>query len=228
MLDAAGSSTDTLMALSSQHNIRDGYVISRMIYETLVNCCFILAEGDVIAERAWRHARQKSLRDLDRTIEIAGKEAMKVKWSGADIALAAPENKQLLAEFTSKAGREITAWTPESVKERLEAVYTRFGDERTKGMLFGLLLYRHASEIAHGTLYGSLFILGATDPHGPPKSIETLRDYRVDHTRMLLMLTAFAIESSIAVIAGAVGAPDLADQARSVQRTFSERRRPDA
>jgi hypothetical protein len=228
MLDAAASSTDTLISLASEHNIRDGYVLSRAVYETLVNCCFILAGGDAVAERAWRHARQKALRDLDRTIEIAGKEAMTVRWSGADVALAVPENQKLLAEFTSKSGREITAWTPENVKERLETVYTRFGEESVKGMLFGLLLYRHASEIAHGTLYGSLFILGGTDPHGPPKSIEGLRDFRIDHTRMLLMLTAFALESAIVVIAGELGLTSLAAQAREAQQTFSQRRRPDA
>ena len=227
ILDAAVGSTDTLIALAAEHNIRDGYVICRVIYETLVNCCFIVALGDSAAELAWRHARQKALRDLDRTLEIAGKEAMKVRWSGADAALARPENQELLAEFTSKGGREITSWTPESVKERLELIYKRFGEDPTRGMLFGLVLYRHASEIAHGTLYGALFVLGATDPKGPPKSIEDLRDYRIDHSRMLLMLTAFAIESTVLVFAEELDLPKIAEEAREAQRKFSERRRPD-
>lgn len=227
MLDAACGSTATLISLAEPHNIRDGYVIARVVYETLVNCCFIVSKGDDAAERAWRHARQKALRDLDRTIAIAGREAMKVRWSGVEQALAEPRNQELLAEFTSRSGREITAWTPENVKERLEAVYERFGEQRTKGMLFGLLLYRHASEIAHGTLYGALFILGATDPKGAPKSIQALHDYRTDHSRMLLMLTGFGIESSIQVLAPEVQAERIAVEAKKAQRLFSDRRRPD-
>jgi hypothetical protein len=47
--------------------------------------------------------------------------------AGADEALNDPENQQLLQEFTSRSGREITAWTEENVPARLKVIHDKFG-----------------------------------------------------------------------------------------------------
>lgn len=228
LLDAVADSTLTLEDLCASLKLRDAYIIARAIYETAVNACFIVTGGEEVAERAWAHARQKALRDLDRTIEMAGRPTLRVRWSGVDDIMAKPTNQAAVAEFTSRAGREITSWTPENVRERLEAVYVRHGEKKVTGLLFGLLFYRHASELAHGTLYGALFALGGTDPQGFPRSVAQLQEHRADHCRMLLMLTAFSIASLVSVLAPAVARPELAERATERQLAFSQRPRPDA
>lgn len=227
LLDALRSSTDTLRALCAQHNLRDSYVIARVVYETAINACFIGVGGNEVSARAWRHARQKALRDLDRTIDLAGRQVIKVRWSGADVVLADEQNQSLLNEFTGRSGRELPSWTPESVRERLERIHAHAGGDATTGFAFGLLLYRHASEIAHGTLYGALFSLGAAEPTGLPKSIEALRNHRIEHCRMLLMLIGFSLASLLQVLGPLVDRSDLSKRATEAQATFSQRKRPE-
>lgn len=175
MLGAIKESTGTLAELVRLRRMRDCYVIARVVYETSVNACFLLAAGDDMAARARRHVKQKSLRDLDRTFHIAD-EKMSLKCSLADEVLNDPENQQLLQEFTSKSGREITAWTEENVPERLKVIHDKFG-KLARGFYWALLLYRHASEIAHGSLFGVLFSWGGTVPPGP-RTIEDILEFR--------------------------------------------------
>jgi hypothetical protein len=158
MLDAIEESTGTLLDLVCLRRMRDCYVIARVVYETSVKACFILAAGDEVAERARRHLKQRSLRDLDRSFYIAD-EKMSLKWSGANEVLGDPENQQILREFTSRTGREITTWTDQDVPERLKVIYEKYG-KASRNLYWALLLYRHASEIAHGSLFGVLFSWG--------------------------------------------------------------------
>jgi hypothetical protein len=53
----------------------------------------------------------------------------------------------------------VPSWTPENVRQRTDVVYARHG-ERAVGLLTGLWFYGDASEIIHGTLYGSLWAFG--------------------------------------------------------------------
>ena len=66
MLQALGSSSNTVLQLSFESGLhtRDCYSIARSIVETATNICYIIAEGSNAAERAIRHARQKSYSDL--------------------------------------------------------------------------------------------------------------------------------------------------------------------
>jgi hypothetical protein len=202
-------------------------VIARAIYETALNACFILTNPASLSERARRHASQKALRDLERSIELAGQQVIRLKWSGAHGTLADPSNQQLLQEFTTKSGREITSWTPENVQQRLESVFAKFGRDDSLGLAYGLLLYRHASEIAHGTFFGALFAWGATDAKGPPKSVAEIQAFRVDQARLILMLTGFSLESLVRITAGALLLPDVMRAAREASAAFSQRPRPD-
>lgn len=219
MLDAIEESTGTLLDLVRLRRMRDCYVIARVIYETSVNACFILAAGDEMAERAWRHLKQKSLRDLDRTFYIAD-EKMSLKFSGADEVLNDPENQQLLHEFTSRTGREITAWTDENVPERLKLIHEKYG-KASRNLYWALLLYRHASEIAHGSLFGVLFPWGATEPPGP-RTVEDIRKFRESNLRHVMMLTASALNSLIKIVALELGHHDLAESSNAIDKAYRE------
>ena len=200
--------------------LRDAYVIARVIYETSVNACFLLTEPEKLSERASTHAKQKALRNLVRAIELAGTSIFEFKAQGAEELLGNPTHQDWLKEFTSKSGREITAWTPENVQQRLEAVYVKFGHEQTRGLAFGLLMYRNASEIAHGTLFGTLFSWGAMEPSRPLKSPSDLASFRRSELRHLLKLVSFSLESVVQIIGALVNVPDIAACATAARKDY--------
>jgi len=219
-LDSVAESTASLELLAREQALRDAYVIARVIYETALNACFVLTEPARLSERADRHAKQKALRSLVRRIEIAGQPLFEYKHSAADQLMMAPQPKQWLEEFTSGAGREITSWTPETVQQRLEAVYRLFGPDATKGLAFGLLLYRHASEIAHGTLYGTLFSWGALDIGRPLAAASDIGAFRRTELRHVLKLVSFTLESLIRIVSVAIDKPFLATSAEAALRSY--------
>lgn len=213
-LDSIRMSSKSFAMLVRADALRDSYVIGRMIYETAINAAFVATDPEALFARATRHANQKSLRDLVRTIEIAGTALFKFEHSAANQLMNEPAHKQWLDEFTSRSGREITSWTPENVQQRLEAVYARFGEDAVKGLAFGLLMYRHASEIAHGTLYGTLFSWGATEIGRSLRSPADLALFRRLELRHLLKLVCFSLESLVRVLAIATARQDLGAAAK--------------
>jgi hypothetical protein len=220
LLDAIQESTQTLLDLSRDgRKVRDSYVIARVVYETCVNACFISAGGEAIAERAWRHARQKSLRDLERHIKIADKE-MRITHSNASFAFADPANQHLLKEFTSRSGKEIRKWTPENIQKRLESIFARFGSDKADGFFWGILLYRHSSDIAHGTLFGALFCYGATDPKGHPKSIAELQAFRREQFLLILMLVGSTLCSTIRILGSELNQDLLVEKSNQINKAF--------
>lgn len=108
-------------------------------------------------------------RDLDRELKLNN-------WKFAHRASSKPDadiNPQLKAaidEFTWPKGEEITQWTQESVIQQLEKIGSKYGDSvAAKLGLAMMMVYRHASEVAHGTLFGALWTAGITT--GRPSSI---------------------------------------------------------
>src|SRR5690606_37509589 len=136
------------------------------------------------------------------------------------------ESQELLREFTSRSGREITAWTPENVHQRLEVIQRHFGEDTVRELAFGLLLYRHASEIAHGTLYGALFSWGAMEPGGPPRSTDETRSFRVEESGLALLLTGHIFVSVDRILGQKLGDATLSMRATEALSAYSARPRP--
>ena len=64
LLYSINNSCELIAILAVNGKARDCFVLARTIYETAVNFCFICAKGKEAAEKARRHALQKSFRDL--------------------------------------------------------------------------------------------------------------------------------------------------------------------
>lgn len=228
LLDSIAESVESLRILANQLKLRDSYVIARVIYETSVNACFLLTDPKALSARASTHAKQKALRNLIRAIELAGDRIFEFKAQGTEELLSDPKHQEWLKEFTSKSGREITSWTPENVQQRLEAAYLKFGDEDMRGLAFGLLLYRHASEIAHGTLFGTLFSWGAMELGSPLRSLNDIGKFRRRELRHLLKLVSFSLESLIRVVASVLGTREVSICARKARTDYYDQREQNA
>lgn len=194
MIHVSGVSAHSILKLTEEIELqaRDGYPIARSIIEGIINIGFIMAEGHTAAELADRHAQQKAFRDLKRTSSIAG-HSITVGWTGK----LSPEDEAhltaLAAEFSTKAGRERRDWTDKSLERRLEVIDGRFG-HRVMTMLHSsiFMVYRHASEIVHGTYFGALFFWGVTRPGSRPTTTDELRMIMGHHQLTVLLGVAFA------------------------------------
>lgn len=165
LFQALGSSSNTVLLLSESPGLqtRDCLSIARSIIETAINICFIIAEGPEVADKALRHARQKSSRDMNRRSRI-GDSLIQLKYlAKPDINL--DENiQQEIQEYTSRSGRE-KGWIDISIDKRIEKIGQKYGYWVLTNLhmaRFGI--YRHSSEILHGTLFGVMYFYGMTSP----------------------------------------------------------------
>jgi hypothetical protein len=177
MIHMVGISAHSVLKLTEEISLqaRDAYPIARTIIEMIINIGFIMAEGEATALLADRHAQQKAFRDLKRTSSISGF-TFTVGWTGK---VASEDEKRLAAmtaEFTTKAGREKRTWTDKSVEARTGIIAKCFGHAiLTTLHTATFTIYRHASEILHGTYFSALFLWGLTTPGTSPKTSDELR-----------------------------------------------------
>lgn len=223
LLYSINDTNKSLLWLTHEGKLRDVYILSRTVFETIVNGCFILARGNEAAERAYQHAMQKAYRDLDRRLEF-NEAAIHISYGSKPDLSRHPELEESVAEFTTKRGRELTSWTPETVKERIEVIGETYGNKAVTALQFGLLaIYRHASDIAHGTLFGALFAIGMTQPSRPPQSPEALALHQRSNLCMLLTMLGGAIDSLLHVLGRELGETGFVEEsARAVAKLREE------
>jgi uncharacterized protein DUF5677 len=200
LLVGVHESIGSIGLLASNNRARDAFVTGRTIYLTIVNACFIAAQGTESAERAFRHAQQKAYRDLNRNVSF-GDKTFSLKFNQQIDLNSHPKLKAAIDEYTGRKGREIRLWTPEGLKEQLEEIDKKYGDHLSR--FFGLAqlaIYRHASEIAHGTIFGVLWSMGAATPKPSPASITELRQHKQADMNMLMFLLNPCVSNLVQII----------------------------
>jgi hypothetical protein len=162
---------------------------------------FIFAEGEPMATRAHRHAVQKGIRDLDRELTACSLR-LTLKWAGADAAKSAPEFGSLLQEFTTRSGKEQKQWTSETVEQQIAVISRKYGERLAGFTLFAkMIIYRHASEIAHGTLFGELWHLGFTPPGPYPQTRDDLNLGPRGRASLMMVGLSFCVYSTVSIFA---------------------------
>ncbi len=197
MLQAIGASSNTLVQLSDSPGLqtRDCYSIARSIIELAINICYLTAEGPAAAERALRHACQKSFQDLERESKI-GENTIRLVCGGRPDPDTVPGLKEDLAEFTSRAGRE-KGWVDESVDGRISVAGARFGNPLVTKLHFArFMVYRHSSEILHGTLFSAMYFFGLTMPRRQYTQ-QDAEEYIGQQHMMLLMAAGLALDAVV-------------------------------
>ena len=231
MLQALGSSSNTLLRLSDKPGLqsRDCFSICRSIVELAVNVCYICAEGDAAAQRAERHAQQKAVRDLDRESSVGG-QTIRLRHLATQSFDVPAELTKSMDEFTSRAGRE-KGWTDLSVDARCERVGEILGAKVLTPLHWArFAVYRHSSEILHGTFFSAIFFMGLTDPKGAPASLDQWIERIAGQHLMVLMSAVLALVAVAKGVGVMVDAPELVTQAeRHIQELstapfFSERK----
>lgn len=195
LLQAAGSSSNTLSKLSDSSGMhtRDCYSIARSIIEVSSNICFIIAEGPEAADRALRHSQQKSHRDLKRE-SLVGDSKITLFFNGIED-LEDENIKNNLDEFTTKSNREKN-WVDATIDQRIEVAGRLGGKVLSYLHMARFIVYRHSSEILHGSFFGAMYFFGAT---APPRR-NSLDDFKQNFSEHHIMIMQASILSLAAVI----------------------------
>ncbi|MBF0268633.1 MAG: hypothetical protein HQL44_08570 [Alphaproteobacteria bacterium] len=208
LLQAIGVSVHSLVKLTAtlDMGIRDCFGIARSISEGCLNIAYILAEGEDAANKAIRHAFQKNYRDLKREGEFGGFRFLVGVAGEIPSPASVPGLEDSLKEFSDKKGRG-KGWTEKSVEDRLSSVRNRFG---RKGIgLFGAVLsiYRHSSEILHGSFSGVSYFWTGGD--SLPKNREEVDALFLSHFISVFGAAFSAISDVLDVIAAEYNLPEL-------------------
>jgi len=207
---------ESLLLLFSNKKYRDMYVCARTFLETLINLLYITTQGPECAEKAKMHALQKTYRDLERICAI-GDSNMIIKCSLKDSMKITDDLKRALDEFTDKKGKEKRQWTDDNILIRLKCIATKCGQKRIAAFQLAFLwIYRHSSEISHGTLFGSLFFLCRTEPSKVMSAKEICLENK---KRCLLIFKLFCscIKSAILILNDYYALGGLADTSNKIQ-----------
>src|SRR5438105_1982251 len=92
---AVVETSESFLFLAQKGHVRDCFILSRTIYETISNICFICIKGDELANLAWRHAKQKIYRSTKQELDINGR-ILTTQWHGHIDIENDPELKQAL------------------------------------------------------------------------------------------------------------------------------------
>jgi hypothetical protein len=200
LLLAITDSGHSLELLASKGQFRDGFVTSRTIFETAVNVCFILVGAEPVAERAQKHALQKWWRDLEKHMRLVRTEAQRDLSASPPLRPSA-DMQEALDQFTGNRGREITSWTPENVSQRLDFIAERLGGESVASLRTALVaIYRHSSEIAHGTLYGAFLTAGQTKLKNQPQTPAEFEQFYREYFCMLFLVLIGVLRELLTIL----------------------------
>ncbi len=194
MLSGILISCNTILKLSKEPDVqtKDCYIIARSVVEALVNLSYIIAEGEEVADKALRHFQQKAYRDMDRTSQIADS-IISIKCQGMPNIEDMPDMEEMIEEFTSRSGRE-KGWTDLSIDQRIEKIGGILEDKQVTLLHAArFMIYRHASEIIHGTLFGTAYFLGLADPKGVQKTVEDGKIFVLNHLKPIFLCIQIAI-----------------------------------
>lgn len=219
----AGSSCQTVTKFRQPgYETRDCFIIARSIVESMINCCFILAEGPKAASKAIRHARQKAFRDLSRDSKIA---TSRIKLSSLNV----PQAEEILGleedlkEFSHRSGLENRNWTTKSVDERIRIAGEKFGSEVLTNLhIARFSIYRHSSEIIHGSFFGSAFWAGFLSPNSTPKSDEDFSKIVGEWHWLLLFGTILSVHAFLVAFDSKYGLERVSEQANVLLESVKE------
>jgi hypothetical protein len=223
MTQGMGVSAHSILKLTQTIDmaVRDCLGISRSIVETAINVAYIIAGGPEVARLAQRHAMQKSFRDLNRSGDF-GPIVFKISRSEP---LPDPQTipglREALDEFSDAKGREVRDWTTDNIDRRLQIIEAKFGGAALNFAAPLALVYRHSSEILHGTYFGVVYFWTAGGQR-PSSRADAEWTFFASHLVAAVSAALFAIRGVIEVIGRQYDIPQLQQENAEILRLFNE------
>jgi hypothetical protein len=216
-------SCKSILILTQNHQVRDCFLTARTIYELTLNIGYIANGGKETLEKAKRHLQQKSYRDLERKLTIESMN-MTVKSLGVENLKIGQELQDALDEYTTKKGLEVRSWTGDNVFHKIEVISKKYGQKIKDILNIGLFnIYRHSSEIAHGTLFGLFYIIGATDLKDRPRDTNELLKFHRQHLTLIILTICMLIEANLTFMNDFADLKEEISQAEKITLEFAQK-----
>lgn len=223
LMHMVGISGHSLLRLTEEVGLgaKDGYPVARGIIEGAVNVAYLMASDPEVARKAQRHAEVRAYRDLNREAEMGGLQ-IRAGYAGQLPAADLQRLETMASEFTTAKGRE-KDWTDLSLRQRLDATTTAFPGTALMSLTVSAFnIYRHASEVLHGSYYGALLVWGLTVPQAKPIDRDSFRLNFLDHQFSALSSAIFAIAGMVECFSIYADIPNLKAQVDLALRRLSE------
>ncbi|MBK9745978.1 MAG: hypothetical protein IPO91_04290 [Chloroflexi bacterium] len=223
LLQAVGASTNTIVKLSDSVGMhtRDCYPIARSVVETAVNVCYIMAQGEEMAERAMRHTRQMAYRDMERESRI-GDSIIKIMSSQRPDPLVEKGLEVELNEFTTKRGGEKN-WIDDNIDTRIRVVGEKLGSDVLLHLHFArFAVYRHSSEILHGTVFGAMYFLGLVPSSSGKQGVSGAQESIASQHMSILLATLMALYAVVEAFHSSYGFSSAFERAKTVIDSLQE------
>lgn len=223
LLFSVYDSCKTILILTPHYKVRDSFLTARTIYELTLNIGYIGAGGQEALNKAKKHLQQKSYRDLQRQLNIESIN-ISVKTLGIENLTISKELQNALGEFTTKKGFEVRSWTGENVFSKIVIISKKYGPKIKDILNIGLFnIYRHASEIAHGTLFGLFYIIGATEFKKRPQDTHELLILHRQHLTLIILTICLLIEANLTFMNDFTDLSDEIKQSEKITLDFSNK-----
>ena len=198
----------SIAILYKKNCLKDCFVLSRHYIETIINIGFICATKETSIKKSYSYSIQRSFRDKNRDLKINSK-LHKIIYGNEEFLKKLGQNeiiKQSLEEYTTSHGKEITKWTKETIKEKIEIIDKIYGDYVSDLLTFAFFsIYKDSSEIIHGSYYGFLLFSGLVDQS--PTSFKTTDEFikhitknEIDSMKLFFLLLSISIVSIIIIL----------------------------
>jgi len=153
----------SMLMLSGVSKLRDCLILARPILEHTLNIGYFGAKGENAVNGALQHSHQKAYRDLKREISIKDFK-LAIGLDNLENFPISDNLREAIEEFSNEKGFEIRAWTGDNTRKKIELISDKYGKEIGMILTINLFyIYRHSSEIIHGTLFGSIYSRGMTN-----------------------------------------------------------------
>ena len=199
-LGAIVSTAISISRLASEDLLNECTMLSRGFFERTVNFCYLLVCNKTDFEEDRLPTLQKSYRSLQREFSGVDK-TMSVSFTGKKDPSSNSVLKKALNKFTSKSGKEIKRFPNLDIPKRLKMIEENSSVNIGFFLHYQSLFYQDASEALHGSFYGSIFHIGATQPSFDRESVDQANIHLQKNLSLLLLDVGTLIDELIKLIA---------------------------
>jgi hypothetical protein len=197
-------SCQSILILSENKKLRDSLALSRMVLDLALNLGYFSVHGKQAIDKALKHAHQKSYRDLHRNLELDDIKIF-IGLNNLDKVEMPSKLEKAIEEYTTTKGNEERSWTgdkKDNVFRKIKQIRQKHGKSIGMAMAMGTFeIYRHSSEILHGSIFGSMYAMGITElRQNWPKSVVDREKHAYTELSLLLNVLCLLCNASLRII----------------------------